>query len=378
MSTRTTNLELFKYNVTADASVAFSIEDALNQNWDILDEKYQELRDDLDYVKAGGNINQYITGDKTTITIKAGTVLSLDTNYYTWETDTNYTVSDLLDTGSITAGKDYCIYLVTGGNLKVSLNSTYPSGYNTTTSKKIGGFHTLCVAVTSSNAPTLPSNTFWETHPAIGYNAGDIIPNSVWTLAHRPFADPNGMVFIDGSLYGDKPFWVDIYLQSGTLTSTESAYGGTLTNSRMSIMHTWDMLLNNKILATDQQFLIFAEGSNQKTSITGSKLPSPTTTGGHVDTASKRMISGFFVEECCGYVWQWLNEIGPAGGSGWNAYTDTSRGGDYGSQMVLFAGGRYDNSTNCGSWSRNSNNSRRNVNANNGARGVIFHNIRCG
>lgn len=40
-------------------------------------------------------------------------------------------------------------------------------------------------------------------------------------------------------------------------------------------------------------------------------------------------------------------------------------------KRVLHAGGNWNNSSNCGSWSRNGNNVRSNVNANNGCRGVI-------
>ena len=37
MSTTTSNFELFKYDVSADAQTAFSITNALNNNWDKLD-----------------------------------------------------------------------------------------------------------------------------------------------------------------------------------------------------------------------------------------------------------------------------------------------------------------------------------------------------
>lgn len=37
MSSRTTNFNLFKYDTVADAKTAFSITDALNNNWDTLD-----------------------------------------------------------------------------------------------------------------------------------------------------------------------------------------------------------------------------------------------------------------------------------------------------------------------------------------------------
>lgn len=37
MSTTTSNFDLFKYDTTADAQTAFSITNALNNNWDKLD-----------------------------------------------------------------------------------------------------------------------------------------------------------------------------------------------------------------------------------------------------------------------------------------------------------------------------------------------------
>lgn len=43
MSTRTSNLGLFKYDVNTDASEPFSITQALNENWDIIDESLNDL-----------------------------------------------------------------------------------------------------------------------------------------------------------------------------------------------------------------------------------------------------------------------------------------------------------------------------------------------
>ena len=43
MSTTTSNLGLFKYDVNTDANVPFSITEALNNNWDIIDEKCNGL-----------------------------------------------------------------------------------------------------------------------------------------------------------------------------------------------------------------------------------------------------------------------------------------------------------------------------------------------
>ena len=339
---------------------------------------------DLNFTKTD---NMFIKSvEKNSITLQAGTVIRLevsedDIRYLEVKEDTAYNVYNIMDTGaaSLTAGKDYYIYavakdetkpetseIVRSVELKVSANSTYPTGYNANNSRKIGGFHTLCNAVTASNAPALVDTNQWQSHPAIGYNAGDVIPNSVWCLSHRPQSEPEGMVYVDKI---DK--WVDIYLQSGTGLSTRSAYGATVTDTRQPINHQWDLQLMNKKLATDNDFTMFAEGSNQKTAIYGSAAPNPKTSGGHVDTAGKRMISGYFVEECCGYLWQWLDEIAPVGGSGWSSYGDNnSRGLSYGMPYVLGAGGGWDDSSSCGSRSRVANNGRSAAYAYYGGRGV--------
>ena len=336
------------------------------------------VKSKINYLKLNCYREPFITAGRThtTFYIKGDTYLKFKMNGYNRvfynEHDVEYSAISKLDTGTaLQNGKQYYIYLVETGivnqfDIRVSLNASYPSGFNANNSYCIGGFHTLCVAVTSSNAPALPVGSLWDSHPAIGYSAGDIIPNSIWCETHRPMCNPAGMVYIDLL-----DLWVDIYLQSGTGTSTRSAYGATITNSRTPIQHLWDMQLVGKRLAQDAEFMIFAEGSNQKTAVQGAAQPNPFTAGGHLDTAGKRMISGYFVEECCGLIWQWLDEVSPSGGSGWSNYGDEqTRGNSYGMPYILLAGGAWSNSSNCGSRSRASDRTRSYVNANIGARGV--------
>lgn len=336
------------------------------------------VKSKINYLKLNCYREPFITAGRihTTFYIKGDTYLKFKMNGYNRvfynEHDVEYSAISKLDTGTaLQNGKQYYIYLVETGvvnqfDIRVSLNASYPSGYDATNSYCIGGFHTLCVAVTSSNAPALPAGSLWDSHPAIGYSAGDIIPNSIWCETHRPMCNPAGMVYIDLL-----DLWVDIYLQSGTGTSTRSAYGATITNSRTPIQHLWDMQLVGKRLAQDAEFMIFAEGSNQKTAVQGAAQPNPFTAGGHLDTAGKRMISGYFVEECCGLIWQWLDEVSPHGGSGWVAYGDeNTRGASYGMPYILVAGGLWIDSSNCGSRSRVSNGPRSGVGAGHGARGV--------
>lgn len=378
------NFETLRQATNANTSKNTELEGKITEINQSLETVSDQVMPDLNYTKTDSMF--IISKAKNSITLKAGTVIKLevsedDVRYLEVKEDTDYNVYELLDTGisSLTAGTDYYIYVVSKDTssfedeeiiktveLKVSRNSTYPTGYNASNSRKIGGFHTLCIAVTSANAPALVDTDIWSAHPAIGYNAGDIIPNSVWCLSNRPQSTPEGMVYIDKI---DR--WVDIYLQSGTGLSTKSAFGAKVTDNRQHINHQWDLQLVNKRPATDCEFTVFAEGSNQKTAIYGSAAPNPKTAGGHTDTAGKRMISGYFVEECCGYLWQWLDELGPVGGNGFSNYDGSaSRGQSYGVPYVLGAGGAWDVSPSCGSRSRYAGVSRSHISTTCACRGV--------
>lgn len=315
----------------------------------------------------------FILADKQYVTIKAGTAIRLANgqNFYT-QNDLLKPISEILDTGSVTNGKDYYFYLDNTGTLYASLNENLPVGV--TNAVKIGGAHTLCVAVTESNAPTLLSDSFWANHPAIGYNAGYFIPNSSWTPAFHSAAltGNKGQAFVDR---GNIRIWVDIYLQSGTGTSTASSYDGTITNNRQYMLHFGDMDQVGKQLASADEFRIFSEGSNQKTTIQGAAIPSDKKCGGYLDTAGKRMISGYFIECCCGYLWQISRDIAATGTSNWSEWADTRRGDHHGTPYVVLLGGYYaDNgTTHPGSWATDSYNSLTSVYVIIGARGVSLH-----
>ena len=245
------------------------------------------------------------------------------------------------------AGKDFYVYAVQPGSgtvpsFKVSANSTVPSGYSASTSRKLGGFHCLCVA-----AGTISS------HPASGYLAGDIIPNSVWDLKFRAANGNNaGMAYVEAL-----DIWIDIYLASGTGASTASVNGGTISDTRTWLDFVDDGAAVKKRMLRDYEFQIAAAGSNEETNIAGSADPG--TTGGHSDTASRRMISNYFLEDCCGTLWQWLDEDGNSSGSGWQNTLGGTKGQYYGSADVkLIAGGNWDAGAYCGSRCRNALNAR--------------------
>lgn len=291
--------------------------------------------------------------DAGSLLLKSGTALSVGDVEYSATADIELDVANLLDTGTIQVGKDYCVYLTTDKQFVVSLNSTFPSGtlsdgstaFSAENARKIGGFHTLCVDVGEINE-----------HPLSGFSAGDILPASVWCLNHRPYSEPAGMVYCSAL-----DFWVDIYLQSGTGEATESVFGGTITHTRCQPDHTEDMFSVRKKLLSDEEFSASAAASNQQTAISGAAAPSAA--GGHTDTAGRRMISAIGCEDCCGGLGQFLSGISAAGGNGWNGET-------YGTAYVLVAGGNYTNGQNSGPTSRICNCSRNDTAATISARGM--------
>jgi hypothetical protein len=221
-------------------------------------------------------------------------------------------------------GEDVYLYAVepssgTTPNFCLSSNSTYPNGTvggvtaSATNSRKIGGFHCLCVDVGTISG-----------HSLTGYLDGDILPRSVWTQAsHRPTSSPEGMVYVVNKL------WADIYLASNT-TTLESSYGGTIVDGASNPDYHWYNFVERfaeieKRLPTQAEFMALAIGSNEETNISGSTDPG--TTGGHTDTASRRMISNVGCEDCCGTLWQWANETGSEGAAASYAVQDTASDG---------------------------------------------------
>lgn len=56
MSTTTANLGLFKYDTSTDANIAFSIDNALNNNWNILDETVNNKLSSIDSFSENGYV----------------------------------------------------------------------------------------------------------------------------------------------------------------------------------------------------------------------------------------------------------------------------------------------------------------------------------
>ena len=288
--------------------------------------------------------------------------------YYIQKNNVTLDVVSALDTGSaLTAGKDYYIYLCWDSvnevfEWKVSLNSTYPADYDEYTSRKLGGFHTLCVGVTAANAPQAD-------HPAAGYDAGDIIPNSVWAYNFKANGGNAGKAYVDVLRK-----WCFIYNNSGTGSLTGSVYGATRTHTRTYHDFVEDLFTVSSEMIGQDEFSVCMDMSNYKTAVAGAAQPSPDTTGGHSDTAGKRMISKYFIEEGCGLQWQFTKGLIGGGGSGWSSPDGSgAKGQQYGSAYVVVAGGNWSSGGYTGPRCRNFYHASSNSYAYNGGRGLSCH-----
>ena len=224
----------------------------------------------------------------------------------------------------------------------MSLNSTVPTGYTASSSRKIGGFHCLCADVGTIDGHTLS-----------GYVTGDILPASIWDLLHRPKGDSEGLAYDEVS-----ECWLSIYQLSWDGTKLVSVYNGVIADGTST--KKWhgeafiEQLMNQKMrLPWRHEFQMAAKGSNEGTGI--KNAADPNTTGGHVDSNNRRMISNIGLEDCCGCSWQWAMDLGFAGGSGWNdsvynSSVDSQRyGQSYGTLYRLLLGACWYNDSHCGS-----------------------------
>ena len=249
------------------------------------------------------------------------------------------------------AGKDFYVYacVPTSGTVPdfvLSASTTYPSAIpsgvtpSATNTRKVGGFHCLCVAVGTISG-----------HDLTGYLAGDILPRSCWDLQHKPISSVEGMV------YGKHGQWVDIYLPSVTGGELVSVNGGTIADGvSATAFHAykfdqWFGRIGKKSIAS-LEFVAASIGANQSTNIAGSADPG--TTGGHTDTAGRRMISNIGCEDMCGVLWQWGREQGAiAGSASWvnaDEGNDAGVGGQhYDAPTRPFFGGGWSDGVVCGS-----------------------------
>ena len=292
------------------------------------------------------NRDELFTTNKTTVTIPKDLKININGNCYISTINKSLQLSTV-DTPANLAGKDVYIYACepTSGTEPIfvlSLNSTVPTGYTANNSRKIGGFHCLCRDV-----------GVIEGHTLSGYVTGDILPATRWDLLHRPKGEPEGFAYEELT-----DCWIAIYLPSWDGTKLVSVYNGVIADGAST--KKWhgeafyeQFAKQGMRLVWRHEFQMGAKGSNEQTNIQGSS--DPNTTGGHVDTAGRRMISNIGLEDCCGVLWQFAMDLGFAGGSGWtnsvynSSVDDRGYGQTYGTLYRLLLGARWDDGGSPGS-----------------------------
>lgn len=336
-----------------------------------IQEEVQQLMDFGNYqvacIKDKSNYfsrDSLFTSNKTSIVIPKNMRININGEAYISTHNVTLNTSTL---GENLAGKDVYIYALAGSGTEpdfvLSLNSTVPTGYTAENSRKIGGFHCLCKDV-----------GVIEGHTLSGYVTGDILPATRWDLLHRPKGEPEGFAYEELT-----DCWIAIYLPSWDGTKLVSVYNGVIADGAST--KKWhgeafyeQFAKQGMRLVWRHEFQMGAKGSNEQTNIQGSS--DPNTTGGHVDTAGRRMISNIGLEDCCGVLWQFAMDLGFAGGSGWTNSTynsnvdDRSYGQTYGTLYRLLLGALWTNGGYSGSRFANCNNSSAYVFVNISARGA--------
>ena len=271
-------------------------------------------------------VSAFIKLDKNTVAftktgagsaaIKAGTIVEVNGKVLKFVSATAIAMPTL------TAGTDYAIYACDDGTVRADSSFSAPTGYTTTNSRKIGGFH-------YSPGDNAAAQSGGNTTPQI--NA-----YSFWDLKFKPACpDPRGMTLVANS------FWSDIYLlgvdhvTNGTskynVTIADGSsppkiptqFGGNGSNAYGSL-NWWEaaevMAANGKELPRYLQFAALAYGVTEASSI-------GTDQGSTIWNAA--YVSKWGVNQATGVMWQWGNEFGGgAAAAGWVNNT-ISRGQTY-------------------------------------------------
>jgi hypothetical protein len=220
-----------------------------------------------------------------------------------------------LDVGAgFTLGRDYYVYIcddTTNNEVYIiSLNTTFPSGYNAHNSRKIGGFHFgRCRRVNHKMRPINPGGVEygngWESNVYMG-----IVPRSVWTLQHRPKCAPEGMV------YAGAGRWVDIYISSTDgddgLKSAHGALPLTGTEGHNWYSFNDRLLMSGKRLLTYAEWLHAAYGSPQGLAENNdnahTRSAAPANNARALVGSIERAVSAIGCCDCVGNVWEWLED----------------------------------------------------------------------
>lgn len=313
------------------------------------------------FIKADKSTVAFTKTGAGTVSVKAGTTVEVNGKVI------QFTAATAVNMPSLTAGTDYAIYACDDGTARADANFTAPSGYTSTTARKIGGFHYAPGGNASARAG--------------GDTTAAINAYSLWDLKFRPACpDPRGMTLVaDG-------FWADIYLLSvDHLTNGTSKYNVTIADgssppkiptkfggsgsTAYSSLTWWEsaevMRSYGKRLPSCAEFAALAYGTTEASSVGADP-------GSTVLNAA--YTSKWGVIQATGCLWVWGGEFGgPYVNAAWTANTG-GRGSAYSLSNAVLLGGNWDNNTpysgsRCSNWGHAPSFSNTDI----GARGVCDH-----
>ena len=295
-----------------------------------------------------------ITGAKT-LRILADTIICVGDSIFKIESDVILTET-ALDVDSFVVGKNYYVYCCDDGtdneSYKISLNTTYPVGYTADKTRKIGGFHYGdCRVINSNIEPLNSSNVAW----GIGWEDNifqGILPYSIWTLAHRPKSEPEGMVYCPSI---NK--WVDIYIQS---INYKSEYGSVpMTGTEGMSYYDFHEKVARKIKKTPLAYFEFcsvADGSPNGQDANNTYAWSATTnTARNGCGLVAKAVSVYGLKDCAGNVYEVSKDISWEGSGtfAWRSGANVVKGQIYGAldadPKVMLHGGHWHEGVHCGS-----------------------------
>lgn len=321
------------------------------------------------FIKADKSAVAFTRTGNATASIKAGTIVEVNGKLVQFTADTAITMP------ALTAGTDYAIYVCDDGTVRADSNFSAPTGYTSTTARKVGGFH----YAPGSNAAA----------QAGGNTTAQINEYSLWDIKFRPAAlDPRGMTLVAGA------FWADIYLLGvNHLTDGTSKYNVTIADGsappKKSTKFGGDgsaaysdgawynfaevMAHHGKRLPNYNEFQALAFGTTEATSSGGTDVPTTGVNGTGAASAWNIFTSKWGVVQASGCLWTWGNEFGGVNGASEYTANTGGRGSVYAQPAAARFGGDWNATSYSGSRAANWGNGPSNSNAIFGARGVCDH-----
>ncbi|KDC01364.1 hypothetical protein AZ18_1750 [Bordetella bronchiseptica D993] len=297
------------------------------------------------FIKADKSAVAFTRTGNATASIKAGTIVEVNGKLVQFTADTAITMP------ALTAGTDYAIYVCDDGTVRADSNFSAPTGYTSTTARKVGGFH----YAPGSNAAA----------QAGGNTTAQINEYSLWDIKFRPAAlDPRGMTLVAGA------FWADIYLLGvNHLTDGTSKYNVTIADGsappKKSTKFGGDgsaaysdgawynfaevMTHHGKRLPNYNEFQALAFGTTEATSSGGTDVPTTGVNGTGATSAWNIFTSKWGVVQASGCLWTWGNEFGGVNGASEYTANTGGRGSVYAQPAAALFGGAWNYTSNSGS-----------------------------